>query len=143
MTDTNHDHAQVGIAVVTHGGAGAAMLAALDRMLGTAALAGFVTVAVEPGDTRDAIVERVRAAAHEADHGAGVVVACDLFGSTPGNCALQLMHAEPGRTVLFGVNLAMLVKLATASRVGVTPAALAHAAAETAIRSIREEGVGK
>ena len=69
---------------------------------------------------------------------AGVVVACDLHGSTPTNCAIEAMH-DDAVAVVCGVNFPMLVKLATQPRVGTTPAEVAQAAVDTAVRSIRVE----
>jgi PTS system mannose-specific IIA component len=57
---------------------------------------------------RAEILEQVRA----CDSGEGVIVLTDMFGGTPSNLAISIMeqaHVE----VLAGVNLPMLVKLAS------------------------------
>ena len=46
------------------------------------------------------------------DAGNGVIVLTDMFGGTPSNLAISVM-AETGAEVLAGVNLPMLVKLAS------------------------------
>lgn len=131
------DGAAVGVLVVTHGPAGAAMLESLRELVGEAAGEGFEALTVPPGEPRDRTASRVEEAARRLDGGAGVLVVTDLFGATPTNCAVELKRAGVAIEVLSGVNLAMLVKLATARRPGRTAARLAHEAAETAIRAIR------
>ncbi|MDQ0512057.1 PTS system mannose-specific IIA component [Angulomicrobium amanitiforme] len=44
--------------------------------------------------------------------GGGVVILTDMFGGTPSNLAISVM-TEPDIEVLAGINLPMLVKLAT------------------------------
>ena len=51
-------------------------------------------------------------AAKRADGGAGVIVLTDMFGGTPSNLAISIMDDAPVE-VLAGVNLPMLVKLAS------------------------------
>jgi mannose/fructose-specific phosphotransferase system component IIA len=132
------DARKVGILVVTHGGAGEAMVATATRLLGAAATEGIHALEILVGEGKAHIKERLEPAIAEADVGAGVVVACDLHGSTPTNCAIEAMH-DGLVAVVCGVNFAMLVKLATATRVGTTPAQVAQAAVDTAVRSIRVE----
>ena len=129
---------KVGILIVTHGEAGAAMLATLRRMLGPELTAGISVVDVGVGEDKQHIKERLSPALAAADVGGGVVIACDIHGSTPTNCAIEMMH-DDAVAVVCGVNLPMLVKLATAPRDGVAPAVVAQSAVDTAVRSIRVE----
>ncbi len=129
---------RVGIVIVTHGDSGTAMLQAVTKLLGVDATSGMSAVDVPTAVTRPEVLQRIRAAVDEADAGSGVVVACDLHGSTPTNCALELMNARHV-VVVCGVNLAMVVKLASATRAETTPEAVAQAAVDTAVRSIRVE----
>jgi PTS system mannose-specific IIA component len=129
---------RVGILVVTHGQAGEAMVATARRLLGPEITQGISALEIEVGEGKAHIKSRLEPAIAAADAGAGVVVACDLHGSTPTNCAIEAMHDELV-AVVCGVNLPMLVKLATAPRVGTTPAQVAQAAVDTAVRSIRVE----
>jgi PTS system mannose-specific IIA component len=128
----------VGIVVVTHGDVGADLVALVGRMIGAAAMAGIVAVAVPVNEERALVRQRIAGAIAEADTGGGVVVACDLHGSTPSNCAVD-MSRDGNVVVVSGVNLPMLLKLATAPREGVTPERVAQAAVDTAVRSIRVE----
>ncbi len=58
---------------------------------------------------RTEILDSVR----EVDKGDGVVVCTDMFGGTPSNLAISIMeHAKV--EVVSGLNLPMLIKLATA-----------------------------
>jgi mannose PTS system EIIA component len=133
---------KVGVVIVTHGSAGEAMLATLTRLLGAAAVEGVIAVDVPVGDERVHVKEQVAEGVARVDVGAGVVVACDLNGSTPTRCAVELMHDDEV-AVVCGVNLPMLVKLLTAPRAGIAPKEVARLAADTAVRSIRVEGSGK
>jgi len=47
------------------------------------------------------------------DSGKGVIVCTDLFGGTPSNLAISLLEAHKNLEVIAGVNLPMLIKLAT------------------------------
>jgi mannose/fructose-specific phosphotransferase system component IIA len=132
----------VGVVVVTHGPAGGAMLATIARLLGAGMIQGMTTVDVEVGQGKTAVADQIAAAVAAVDSGAGVLIACDLHGSTPANCAVELMGTERDLAVISGVSLPMLIKLATAHR-GTTPAGLAQAAIDTAIRSTRVEGGGR
>ncbi len=133
----------VGVVIVTHGPAGGDMLATVGRMLGPSAIEGMVAVEVPVNGTKADVQTRLDEAVKEVNAGAGVVVCCDLHGSTPANCAVDLMRVRmPGvpLAVISGVSMPMLMKLATAQREGTTPAGLAKAAVDTAIRSTRIEG---
>ena len=54
------------------------------------------------------LIEAVR----RVDAGKGVVVLTDMFGGTPSNLAISVM-GETGAEVLAGINLPMLIKLAS------------------------------
>ena len=64
------------------------------------------------------------------------LIVCDLQGSTAANCCVDLKKTGRNVEVLGGVSLPMLVKIASPDR-RTTPAQLAKAAADTAIRSVR------
>lgn len=59
------------------------------------------------------IIEAIK----EADSGEGVVVLTDMFGGTPSNLAISVMNGA-NVEVLAGVNLPMLIKLASVRREG-------------------------
>ena len=80
-------------------------------------------------------IERRRAeivqAVREVDSGQGVVILTDMFGGTPSNLAISTMD-RPGIEVVAGVNLPMLIKLASVR--ASEPLAAAVAAAQEAGR---------
>jgi PTS system mannose-specific IIA component len=100
----------IGLVLVTHGRLAEAFQAALEHVVGVQEQ--IRTVCIEADDDierrRQDIVEAVRA----VDIGAGVVILTDMFGGTPSNLAISTMD-RPGVEVIAGVNLPMLIKLAT------------------------------
>ncbi|GLK74311.1 PTS fructose transporter subunit IIA [Ancylobacter dichloromethanicus] len=70
------------------------------------------TITIGPDDDierrRQDIVDAVAA----VNSGGGVVILTDMFGGTPSNLAISVMTA-PDIEVVAGINLPMLVKLAT------------------------------
>ena len=108
MTD-----AAVGVVILTHGPAGADMVATLGRLLGPAAIDGFVAVEVRIGEPKAEVNADLVSAVRSADRGAGVLVCCDLHGSTPANCAVDLMRTrlpDIEIAVISGVSMPMLMK---------------------------------
>jgi PTS system mannose-specific IIA component len=73
---------------------------------------GFRAVSIDPSqpvdEMRKAIADELRA----VDTGVGVLVLTDMFGGTPSNISLSFMQ-EHRVEVVTGVNLPMLIKLAT------------------------------
>ena len=126
---------RVGVLVVTHGDSGRAMLEAVERMVGIDALDAFEAVAVTPGEPRGVIAARVKDGVRRLDRGAGVLLLCDLYGSTPWSCCVEARGQQGA--VLCGVSLPMLVKLASVPLEGTSPARLAEVGKETAIKAIR------
>jgi len=72
----------------------------------------FYAVAIEPNQTVDAMRRAIDAAVRAADQGQGVLVLTDMFGGTPSNLGLAFLEAARVEVVT-GVNLPMLIKLAT------------------------------
>ena len=69
------------------------------------------SIAVEPGDSGEDILDRLSEAISEVSTGHGVVVLCDMFGGTPSNVSLTLLGDDV--EVVTGINLPMLLKLYT------------------------------
>ncbi|HFA60340.1 MAG TPA: PTS sugar transporter subunit IIA [Rhodospirillales bacterium] len=123
----------IGLVLVTHGGLAREFVAALEHVVGPQEAVRTVCIAPEEdvGRCREAIIEAVRA----VDRGAGVVILTDMFGGTPSNLALSVMD-RPGIEVIAGVNLPMLVKLASVRKNQPLDAAV-EAAQEAARKYIR------
>jgi D-glucosaminate-specific PTS system IIA component len=115
--------------LVTHGAAGAAMLAAAEKVVG--ALPGVVAVSVAPLESKASVEQKIEAAVGEVG-GGEVLFLVDLSGSTPFNLACRAC----GGAAVSGMNLPMLFKLATADRT-VGARALAEELAQTGKKSIQ------
>jgi PTS system mannose-specific IIA component len=124
----------VGVVVVTHGLACGDLVTAAEAIVGP--LPDIVSVPTDLREPVDVIQRRVAAAAAAADQGHGVLLLCDLHGSTPAN-ACQALVATGVVDVLYGVNLAMLIKLSTCDRRNTGPTELGAYLRDTARRSIR------
>jgi PTS system mannose-specific IIA component len=100
----------IGIVVITHGGLATEFRAALEHVVGPQSQ--LETLSIGPDDDmesrRTELIEVVR----RLDAGQGVIVLTDMFGGTPSNLAISIMEAT-GAEVLAGVNLPMLVRLAS------------------------------
>jgi PTS system mannose-specific IIA component len=66
------------------------------------------------------------AAAREVDDGSGVILLTDMFGGTPSNLAISVMD-ETRAEVIAGLNLPMLIKLASIRDRGDLTTVVAHA----------------
>ena len=104
----------ISVLVLTHGDLATELLTAareIDTELaeGTAALALAWDVDSDEGSSQ------VKKAVREVDCGKGVIVLTDMFGGTPSNLAISITD-DDGIEALAGINLPMLVKLASARR---------------------------
>jgi PTS system mannose-specific IIA component len=100
----------VGVVIVTHYGLGQEFLQALRLIVPEAP--EFYAVAIEPNQTVDAMRRAIDTALRAADQGQGVLVLTDMFGGTPSNISLSFLE-DRRVEVVTGVNLPMLIKLAT------------------------------
>ncbi len=100
----------VGVVVVTHYRLGEVFLQALDLIVPEHPPIG--TVSVDPKQPVDEMRATIAAAIRAADAGDGVLVLTDMFGGTPSNIALSFFR-ERRVEVVTGINLPMLIKLAT------------------------------
>lgn len=101
---------RVGVLIVTHYRLGEEFLQALRLILPEAP--EWTAVSVDPSmpveEVRGAIADGLKA----ADQGEGVLILTDMFGGTPSNMSLSF-HDEHQVEVVTGMNLPMLIKLAT------------------------------
>ena len=101
---------RVGVLIVTHYRLGEEFLQALRLILPDAP--PFAAVAVDPNRPVEEIRRAIAAGLAAAEKGEGVLVLTDMFGGTPSNISLSFLdehHVE----IVTGINLPMLVKLAT------------------------------
>ena len=118
----------IGMVLVTHGRLAAEFVAALEHVVGPQQK--IAAVCIGPDDDITQRREQIIRSVHDVDTGEGVVVLTDMFGGTPSNLAISVM--ERGRIeVLAGVNLPMLVKLASIRR---------DASLDTAVQQAQDAG---
>lgn len=100
----------IGVVIVTHGKLAGEFRAALEHVVGPQEQ--VETISIGPDDDLDARRADMLAALGKVDSGEGVVVLTDMFGGSPSNLAISAME-QPKVEVIAGVNLPMLVKLAS------------------------------
>lgn len=102
---------RVGGVIVTHGQLATELLHAAEMIVGD--ISHVRAVSIDWHDDVDMARGIIERAILEADQGSGVVLLTDLFGGTPTN--LVMTYAGPVQVeVITGVNLPMVIKLATA-----------------------------
>ena len=95
---------------MTHGCLATEFRAALEHVVGQQKQ--IATISIGPEDDMEQRRRDILDAVSEVDAGDGVVVLTDMFGGTPSNLAISVMnggHIE----VVAGINLPMLIKLAS------------------------------
>ncbi|MDD4616211.1 MAG: PTS sugar transporter subunit IIA [Alphaproteobacteria bacterium] len=100
----------IGIILVTHNDIGAELLKSVDSIVGPQKQVKAITIGMQ--EDMDSCRDHIFAAIKEVNSGDGVILLVDMFGGTPSNLAIASMplgHA----VVLAGVNLPMMIKLAT------------------------------
>jgi PTS system mannose-specific IIA component len=103
---------KIGVILVTHYRLGEEFLNVLRLIVPDAP--DFQSVSIDPEQSVDEIRRTIAKALKTADRGNGVLVLTDMFGGTPSNMSLSFVE-EGGVEVVTGLNLPMLIKLATLS----------------------------
>jgi mannose PTS system EIIA component len=103
----------IGVVIVTHGGLAHEFRAALEHVVGRQDK--LETLSIGPEDDMEARRAELVAAIRRVGSDRGVIVMTDMFGGTPSNLAINVMD-ETGAEVIAGINLPMLIKLATARK---------------------------
>ncbi|MBW1843667.1 MAG: PTS sugar transporter subunit IIA [Deltaproteobacteria bacterium] len=103
---------KIGVVLVTHYQIGKEFLHAVRLIVPNTP--DFLTVSIDPKQSVDEMRQLIERALKQADRGAGVLVLTDMFGGTPSNMSLSFVE-ETGVEVVTGLNLPMLIKLATLS----------------------------
>jgi PTS system mannose-specific IIA component len=121
--------------IVTHGACGEALLRAASDIVGPVPVSA--SVSVEPSERFEDVVQRVADACSEVDRGIGILIMTDVHGSSPFRACAAMADGSRPVEIVCGVNLPMLIKLATCDRRGQTPARVAELVKEVGKRSIR------
>jgi mannose PTS system EIIA component len=95
---------------VTHGHLASELLAAAEMIVGP--ISHIVAVSIGWHDDVDAARDEVQRAITRASKEGGVLLLTDMFGGTPTNIASMFLE-DGAIEVLTGVNLPMVIKLAT------------------------------
>jgi PTS system mannose-specific IIA component len=100
----------IGMVLVTHGRLADELVAALEHVVGPQPNVG--TVCIGPDDDMERRRQDILESTAKVDDGSGVVLLTDMFGGTPSNLAISIMDKAKVE-VIAGVNLPMLIKLAS------------------------------
>lgn len=125
----------VGVVVVGHGDTASRLLAAAQQIVPAGSLAGVIAVDAGDGETpalSDELCDTIAA----NDRGRGVLLLVDLLGASPCQCA-QRESAGHDFVILSGLNLAMLLKLASLDRDALEPREIAKACADSGQRAVK------
>ena len=100
----------IGLVLVTHGRLAEELVAALEHVVGKQV--AVACVCIGPEDDMEQRRMDIMQSVAKVDDGSGVVVLTDMFGGTPSNLAISIMD-KARIEVIAGVNLPMLIKLAS------------------------------
>lgn len=114
----------IGIVLVTHGKLAQEFLAAMEHVVGPQEQARAISIG--PEDDMEQRRAEILAAAVAVDSGEGAILLTDMFGGTPSNLAISIMDRAKVE-ILAGVNLPMLIKLASVRRTEPLAAAVTQA----------------
>ena len=119
----------IGMVLVTHGRLAIELIGALEHVVGPQDK--VAAVCIGPDDDMEERRRQIVDSVAKVDGGDGVVVLTDMFGGTPSNLAISIMD-KAKIEVIAGVNLPMLIKLASARKT--EPLAVAVMSAQEAGR---------
>ncbi|MGE0252683.1 MAG: PTS sugar transporter subunit IIA [Dongiaceae bacterium] len=114
----------IGLLIVSHSRLAEEFASALTHIVGPQTQ--LATVCIGPNDDAEKKREEILQKVKEVDSGAGVIVLTDMFGGTPSNLAISVLEKAPIE-VIAGVNLPMLIKLASIRKTGTMKEAVAAA----------------
>jgi PTS system mannose-specific IIA component len=114
----------IGMVLVTHGRLAEEFIAALEHVVGTQE--HIRAICIGPDDDMEQRRKDILDSIAAVDGGDGVVLLTDMFGGTPSNLAISVMDAAKVE-VIAGINLPMLIKLASLRGNGDLPGAVAEA----------------
>ena len=100
----------IGIVLVSHGQIADDFLAVLSHIVGPQKQ--VAAVCIGPEDDMERRRQDIMDAVERTESGDGVALLTDMFGGTPSNLAISVMNGRKVE-VIAGMNLPMLVKLAS------------------------------
>lgn len=114
----------IGIVLVTHGRLAEELVAAMEHVVGPQER--VASVCIGPDDDMEERRTQILDNISKVDDGAGVILLTDMFGGTPSNLAISVIE-KANVEVIAGVNLPMLIKLASVRGEGELKAAAIQA----------------
>jgi PTS system mannose-specific IIA component len=114
----------IGMVLVTHGRLAAEFIAALEHVVGPQP--GVAAVCIGADDDMEQRRRDILDSVAKVEEGDGVVLLTDMFGGTPSNLAISVLD-RANVEVIAGVNLPMLIKLASVRGTAKLPAAVMQA----------------
>lgn len=100
----------IGLVLVTHGRLAEEFIAATEHVVGPQK--AMKAICIGPEDDMQRRRDDILRAVDEVDEGDGVILLTDMFGGTPSNLGITFLEDQKVEVVT-GVNLPMLVKLAS------------------------------
>lgn len=104
----------IGMVVVTHGRLAEEFISAMEHVVGPQK--AVRAICIGPDDDMEQRRQDILNAVKDVDQGDGVILLTDMFGGTPSNLAISIMENAKVE-VIAGINLPMLIKLASVRKV--------------------------
>jgi PTS system mannose-specific IIA component len=114
----------IGLVIVTHGRLADEFVSAMEHVVGPQT--AVVAICIGPEDDMERRRTDILKACAAVDSGEGVILLTDMFGGTPSNLAISVMEQTKAE-VIAGLNLPMLIKLASVRQRETLQACVAHA----------------
>ena len=115
----------IGLVIVTHGRLAEEFVSAMEHVVGPQAAVKAICIGPED-DMERRRADILKACAAVDESGDGVILLTDMFGGTPSNLAISVMEQTKAE-VIAGLNLPMLIKLASVRQRESLQACVAHA----------------
>ena len=114
----------IGVVIVTHGNLATEFFNALQHVVGPQT--NMKPICIGADDNMELCREQISTAIKEVDSGDGTIVLTDMFGGTPSNLSISFLRPEKVE-VLAGINLPMLVSLASKRKTATLEEVATHA----------------
>ncbi len=114
----------IGLVIVTHGRLAEEFVSAMEHVVGPQT--AVKAICIGPEDDMERRRSDILKACAVVDSGSGVILLTDMFGGTPSNLAISVME-QTRAEVIAGLNLPMLIKLASVRQREDLQSCVAHA----------------
>ncbi len=114
----------IGLVIVTHGRLAEEFVSAMEHVVGPQT--AVKAICIGPEDDMERRRSDILKACANVDSGGGVILLTDMFGGTPSNLAISVME-QTRAEVIAGLNLPMLIKLASVRQREDLQSCVAHA----------------